>query len=645
MCGIAGFFPCANTSDNLDVLKKMSRALSHRGPDDRGIWCDNIVGLSHSRLSIFDLEMTGHQPMISKSGRYIISYNGEIYNFEELKSTLTSHEVCFKGNSDSEVLLEAIDYWGLKDALSKFVGMFAIALWDTQNEQLTLIRDRVGEKPLYYGIINNTLVFGSEIKALKCHPNWSVDIDRSNLSKFLAYNYIVSPDTMYTQVKKLEPGTFIDFTFSNNQWTIKKNSWWLYSSIISSARNDIFTGSLDDAENRVESLLINIISRQSKADVTTGAFLSGGIDSSLIVSIMQSINTERVNTFTIGYESADYNESITAKKISEYLGTNHSEMIVTEQDALSAIPYLPKIYDEPFADASQIPTVLLSSLAGQSVKVALSGDGGDEVFGGYNRYFWGSEIFNKFRYIPYQLRNIISTALKFIPPHSWNSFISTIEKIFCSSFNIRQVGEKIHKIATILMARSDIQLYSMLTMNNHRMAKAVIDGDFVEGLDIVDKTWSDDYSIPKNMMMADFISYLPDDVLVKVDRASMSEGLETRAPYLDHQLIEFVATLPMEYKIKNYSGKLILKNILNKYLPKELFDQPKSGFAVPIDSWLRGSLKEWAGDLLSESTIKKQGYLNYDLVKTTWEDHLSGNRNMQYALWSILMFQMWLDNE
>ncbi len=644
MCGISGFFPCAKTDKNISTLKSMSDALTHRGPDGEGVWSDGIVGLSHRRLSIFDLN-SGSQPMLSHSKRFVISYNGEVYNFRHLKQKLVAQGVTFSTNTDTEVVIESIEFWGLNKALSLFHGMFAFALWDTQKLILTLVRDRMGEKPLYYGWHQKTFMFASELKSMKCHPDWNATIDRNALSKLLRYNYIPAPSTIYSGVNKLEPGCLISFDLSNNNCQQHKEQWFSYASLVNNSKSEIYTGSFIDATNTLDELLNKAIKTQGVADVPLGVFLSGGLDSTLIASIMQSQSDLPIDTFTMGYENTDYDESVQARKYSKYLGTSHTEMIVTSEDALSVIPGLSSIFDEPFADASQIPTLLVSSLAKTKVKVALSGDGADEMFGGYNRYFFGESMHNYMRFAPNIVRRIISFILKSVSPSKWDACFSMLNNLFLQRINARHPGEKIHKISSLLLAKNEYEFYSILVSSWHENNPVIGAGPANSVLARHCDLWSSSHHFSENMMNMDAVTYLPDDILVKVDRCSMSVGLESRAPFLDYNVVDFATKLPLSYKVNGKKGKLLLRSVLNRYVPENMHTRSKKGFSAPIHDWMRGPLREWSEDLLSEDLLKRQGFFNVKLIRGAWKDHLSQKSNNQYLLWSVLMFQSWIDSE
>ncbi len=572
MCGIAGFFPCSKTDSNLSILKSMSEALIHRGPDDNGEWTNGIVGLAHRRLSIFDLN-SGSQPMHSSSKRYTISYNGEVYNFKSLKKQLISKGISFKTNTDTEVVLESIEFWGLHKALSLFHGMFAFALWDNNKHILTLVRDRMGEKPLYYGWCNKTFLFASELKSMKRHPSWDNTFDLDAVSQLMQYNYIPAPLSIYKGVNKLEPGTLISFNLKNNSFESIKEKWFDYSLEVKDLKSKIYLGTFNDAVNDLDNIMNKVIEGQGKADVPVGVFLSGGLDSSLISSIMQSQSEIPINTFTMGYENSDYDESIQAKKFSNYLGTSHTEMIITANDALSIVPELSNIYDEPFADASQIPTLLVSKLAKKKVKVVLSGDGADELFGGYNRYFLGDSIYRYMKFAPNFIRKIISQILKTVPPERWDKSFKMLNKVFSQNSRVSHPGEKIHKISSLLLAKNEYDFYSKLVSiwseNNPVISQNKYETNFNNNL------WNKNLHLSDNMMHIDAVTYLPDDILVKVDRASMSVGLESRAPFLDHDVVNFAMKIPLSYKMNHKKGKLILRSVLNHYIPETIHARNK----------------------------------------------------------------------
>lgn len=645
MCGLAGFLGSGEYQDQgVSILEKMADQLVHRGPDNHGIWLDkNLgVGLAHRRLSIIDLSDSGNQPMSSHSGRYVIAYNGEIYNFRELRSQLNKSKIQFSGNSDTELLLAVIDRWGLDRALETFVGMFAFALWDVEESVLTLVRDRMGEKPLYYGWQGDSFLFGSELKALRKHPSWKGDVDRNSLAQYLRYNYIPGSLSIHQNIKKLLPGHLIQIKRTDGKWkSEKERSWWSLRSHAGKEKNELFSGSDKEAIDELERLLSEAVTGQKIADVPIGAFLSGGVDSSTVVSIMQKLSNRPIRTFTIGYSEADYDESKYAGNVAKHLGTEHEEWIVTPRDAMSIIPSLPSMYDEPFADASQIPTALVSKLARRRVTVSLSGDGADELFGGYNRHFWAPSVARRIKSIPRFLRNFCAYAFSSVSPSNWDGIFSKIGKIMPEKYYVRTPGEKIHKLVTLLSCNSDRDLYSRL-VRAWQDPVPVIGGSSRDTMEDHELLWTEDRSFAERMMLMDSVTYLPDDILVKVDRAAMSTSLETRIPFLDHRIVEFAISLPMDKKIRNGQGKWVVRGLLDRYVPKKLIERPKSGFAIPIHDWLRGPLRDWAEDLLSEKKLQEEGFFDVKPLRSVWKDHKSGKKNMQYYLWSVLMFQAWL---
>lgn len=640
MCGFAGVL--SKTSIQVDQLRPMVAALHHRGPDDNGIWCDvdRGIGLGHARLSILDLSPAGHQPMPSISGRYVITFNGEIYNHLILRAELemAGEAQSWRGRSDTESLLAGFDAWGIEATVIKAVGMFAFAVWDKQTHTLVLGRDRLGEKPLYYGWQDNTFLFGSELKALKAHPVFRGKIDRDALTAFMRYGYIPAPQSIYTGIHKLMPGTLLSVC-ADKRTESKSLPYWSLRDVAQQGLQVPFSGSDVEALKGLETRLSDAIALQQISDVPLGAFLSGGIDSSMIVALMQAQSSRPVHTFTIGFDDYQYNEAVQARAVARYLGTNHTEFYVTSEEAMAVIPRLPTLYDEPFADSSQIPTFLVSQLARSNVSVSLSGDAGDELFGGYNRYTWARKMQN----IPALLRRILTVGLTVLSPAQWNWVCSVIQPILPVSLRVRMPGDKAHKLASVLAMDSDAAIYQRLVSTWPNPNEIVFGGHDNTALS---RIWEEliNLDFSENRMMAlDALTYLPDDILCKIDRAAMGVSLETRVPFLDHRVVEFAWRLPLHMKIRHGQGKWILRQLLYKYVPKELIERPKMGFGVPIDAWLRGPLREWAEDLLSESRLRQDGYFNPSQISRKWAEHLSGKRNWQYQLWNVLMFQMWLE--
>jgi asparagine synthase (glutamine-hydrolysing) len=642
MCGLFGVIS-NNVSSLLSSreLDNILLSLRHRGPDGSGTWLDKNAGihLGHRRLSIHDLSSHGNQPMLSKSNRYVLVYNGEIYNFVALRKKLVLDGCIFEGGSDTEVLLNAIDKWGLSKSLNLFNGMFAFALWDRKKRQLLMIRDRMGEKPLYYGWQGDAFLFGSELKAFLQHPAWVGGVNRNSLAKLLQYNYIPSPQTIYHNIFQVQPGEMVKLSFQNNAWNLEASNWWSLSENFQKGKDNLFQGNRNDAVDELELILKEVLSEQQLADVPVGAFLSGGIDSSAVVSVLQSVSSQPINSFTIGSFNPDYDESTKAREIAKQLNVNHTEYKVDVKDVVNLIPQIPNIYDEPFADASQIPTILISRLAKQKVTVAISGDGGDEIFGGYNRYIVAPRLFSWLEGKPLFLRRLARNMITSISPQLWDMIN------FSSS---HQLGEKAHKISKLLDAKSEWEIYSRLIKIWHESIPVLgygIDSDISYNFENEDRfSYLDKAgSFSEKMMLADAATYLPDDILVKVDRAAMNSSLETRVPLLDYRVVSFASTLPLDMKIYNGESKWILRQLIDRYLPRSLVNYPKSGFAIPLHEWLRGPLRDWAESLLNLNRLEQEGFFDPLPIRKLWNEHLSGKFNHQYALWSVLMFQAWLE--
>ena len=615
MCGIAGFigFGDFQIVDASNTAKQMGDAISQRGPDNQGLWMDDLaqVALVHQRLSILDLSPTGNQPMISTSGHLVTVFNGEIYNHLDLRSELEKDGIFgmgfngWRGRSDTETLIMAIEHWGLEKVLEKLVGMFAFALWDRKKKSLVLVRDRIGEKPLYYGCQKGVFLFGSELKALKVHPMFEGRINRDAMTLQLRHNYIPAPYSIYEGIKKLPPGTFLELNINKNQFLInelpKPVKYWSLENLITKGQENPFKGSDADAINKLDSVLRKSVKQQMISDVPLGAFLSGGIDSSVIVALMQAQSPNPVNTFTIGFNQSDFNEAKYAKKVAKHLGNNHTELFVSPKHVIDIIERLPLLYDEPFSDSSQIPTFLLSEMTQQHVTVSLSGDAGDELFGGYSRYFIAQQLWGKIDLLPQKLRRWSGCGLRALKAEHWNQILERFHYFFPERWRRINLGDKIHKGANILNSNSLDELYLRLISNWDSPSSVVIGGH-------EPKTHLTGKVLPfpvldgiERMMALDTVTYLPDDILVKVDRAAMGVSLETRIPFLDHRLLEFAWSLPLSMKIRNGKGKWILRKVLEKYIPNELIERPKMGFGLPIDSWLRGPLRDWGESLLDES--------------------------------------------
>jgi len=648
MCGIAGILDRSTPQNMTKNLLRMSDTLTHRGPDANGIWVssEKYLGLAHQRLSILDPSEAGSQPMHSTNGRYVIVFNGEIYNHLKLRIELEKQGRSFNwiGHSDTETLLACFETWGVEDTLVRSIGTFSFALWDKNISTLMLARDRFGEKPLYYGWVGDNFLFGSELKAIKSHPSFHSNIDRNALCLFLRLNYIPAPYSIYEGVKKLLPGNLLSISLRHPEPKIK--AFWSGIDASLKSKSDPFIGSFGDAVSSLETLLKDAVSQQMISDVPLGAFLSGGVDSSTIVSMMQAQSMKPIKTFTIGFHDEMLNEAKQAKAISTHLGTEHNELYVTAADIISVIPHLSNLYDEPFADSSQIPTFLVSSLAQKKVKVSLSGDGGDELFAGYNRHQITQNAWKNILSIPTPIKKLSSKVITQISPEKWNHIFKIIEKV---TPPIRgrwsNIGDLLHKGAGVMLSKSDADLYDNLTSFWRDPSSVVINGK--EPHNNISKSVFelDQFSTSEQMMLLDSITYLSDDILCKVDRASMGVSLESRSPFLDHRVFDFAWKLPIEFKLYKGGSKRVLREVLYRHVPKELIESRKKGFGIPIDKWLRGPLREWAEDLLDESQLKVDGYFNPELIRQKWSEHLLGKRNWAGHLWSILMFQLWLRDQ
>lgn len=646
MCGIAGFW---NLSRDLkgeeihNITQQMLVPLIHRGPDSGGIWVDESVGiaLGHRRLAIVDLSPEGHQPMLSADGRYAIVFNGEIYNFLELRQELTKYGHKFRGHSDTEIMLAAFGQWGVKAAIERFNGMFAFALWDCQERLLYLGRDRLGEKPLYYGWMGQTILFASELKALKAYPDFPTEINRDALALFFRHNYIPAPYSIYKGIYKLPPATLL--TWNGTATHPVPVPYWCAKKVAEFGVANPFTGSEQEAIDQMEALLRDAVALRMVADVPLGAFLSGGIDSSTVVALMQAQSSQPVKTFSIGFYEDERNEAPYAKAVAQHLKTDHTELYLTAADALAVIPKLPALYDEPFSDASGIPTFLVSHLARQYVTVSLSGDGGDELFGGYNRYFVGDRIWQKVGSIPKTMRQIVASAATRLSPQTWNRFLANFNKLLPTVIKEPNPGQKIHLIAEFLAASDREAIYRNL-VSYWKQPEAIVIAASEPTTKLSDcQHRAEVTSFVESMMYLDTVTYLPDDVLVKLDRASMGVSLEGRIPLLDHRVVELAWRIPLSMKIRNGRGKWLLRQVLDKYVPKNLIERPKTGFGIPINSWLREPLRDWAEGLLDEKRLQREGFLNPQPIRQKWAEHLAGDRDWKYDLWDVLMFQAWLE--
>ncbi|MCW8194223.1 asparagine synthase (glutamine-hydrolyzing) [Proteobacteria bacterium 005FR1] len=642
MCGLAGVFQLARKGTVRDVVSRMAGTLTHRGPDGAGTWSDEEVGLAlgHQRLAILDLSPAGHQPMVSRCGRYVLAFNGEIYNHPELREQLDSSGV-WRGHSDTETLLECFASLGIEATLRSAVGMFALALWDRQDGVLTLARDRMGEKPLYYGWQGRAFLFASEMKAIEVHPEFEGKIDRDALTLFFRYNYIPAPFSIYKNIEKLMPGQWVSIPLANTDRseTFEPQSYWSLNKVVESGQAAPFKGTPAEATDLLEQQLSGSIRSQMLSDVPLGAFLSGGVDSSTVVALMQAQSVKPVRTFTIGFHDKDFDEAVHAKAVAKHLGTEHTEVYLSPQDALAVVPKLPSIYCEPFSDSSQIPTYLISQVARQDVTVVLNGDGGDELFGGYNRYLSGYRICKQLGRMPMPVRSGVAKTLQSVGPRQWDRLSTVLRAAGAGTNNL---GDNLYKFAEVATSSSPEDYYQRLASNWKSPGDLVIGGSEPRSLLTDASQWPHVDSFEHFMMALDARTFMSEDVLVKVDRASMANSLETRTPMLDHRVVEFAWRLPRELKICDGKGKWILRQVLYRHVPKSLIERPKQGFSIPLNTWLRGPLREWAEALLDENLIRHQGYLQPSLIRQMWVEHVNGKRNWGHRLWAVLMFQSWL---
>ncbi|MFQ5661547.1 MAG: asparagine synthase (glutamine-hydrolyzing), partial [Gammaproteobacteria bacterium] len=636
MCGITGFLTDSASSEVSEhVLREMTEALDYRGPDAEGVWRDPPSGmaLGHRRLSIVDLTSAGAQPMHSSCDTCVISYNGEIYNANDLRQELEKSGKSFRGHSDTEVIVEACAAWGIKRTVEQLIGMFALALWDRSEKKLYLVRDRLGIKPLYWGRFGGLFLFGSELKALRAHPGWQPEINRDALVAYMRHNYIPAPLTIYKGIHKLPPGSIL--TLKRGEEHVIERYWEMDQVAQTGMRGQWM---LDDREatEQLEALLGDAVCRRMIADVPLGALLSGGIDSSTVVALMQAHSNRPVRTFSIGFHESGYNEAQHAKAVAKHLGTEHTELYVTPAEAREVIPLLSEIHDEPFADSSQIPTYLVSKLTRRHVTVALSGDGGDEGFAGYNRYFHGRKLMRTLGLLPGPVKGMMGHLIRRVSPDAWTS----LNRVLPGGFQIPQFGDKAYKLAELLAADPALT-YQRMVSHWDPPSQLVREGQEPESL-LLRKSFAPAVQgIIERMQLLDTVTYLPDDILTKVDRASMAVSLEARVPLLDHRVLEFAWRLPLRMKVRHGRGKWILRQILYKHVPKELVERPKMGFAVPVGAWLRGPLREWAEELLDENRMREQGMLNPEPIHKKWREHLAGKGYWQYLLWDVLMFQAW----
>lgn len=649
MCGLAGFVSrCGGEPDALrTTVMRMASRIRHRGPDDSGDWVDTTAGiaLGHRRLSIIDLSPHGHQPMLSHSGRYVLAYNGEIYNHELLRAELDAgSKLPWHGHSDTEVVLAAVERWGLDAALPRLNGMFALALWDRQTRRLHLARDRFGEKPLYYALVNGSFLFGSELKALAAHPAWSGEIDRGALRSYMRFNYVPAPFTIYSAARKLPASFMLTVAVDTASGTFsvgEPKQYWSPLEVALAARERRFTDRAA-AKEELRDLLARVVSARMMADVPLGAFLSGGIDSSLVVALMQKKASQPIRTFTIGYEDPEYDESPHAARVATHLGTSHTRDLVTPAEAREAIVQMPAIFDEPFADSSQIPTFLVSRTARKHVTVALTGDGGDELFGGYDRYFVGQRAFPKIRAVPRYVRGPMSAVIRSLPPGYWQSMLQGIRRIGGESRMADLSGERLHTLSRQLRTTSEAQMYEIMMARPEDGTVPLRGVEERHPLHGGAAGWPASLPAAEAMMLFDTLNILPDDFLVKVDRAAMSAGLETRAPLLDPEVFEFAWRMPLHWKLGVRTGKLLLRDLLYDFVPTHLVDRPKQGFGIPVGRWLKGPLRDWAESLLDEHRLRREGFLATAQVRRKWAEHLAGTHDRQNEIWSAVVFQEWL---
>lgn len=639
MCGIAGYIDLAAATPD-DVLNAHARAMAaamvHRGPDDQGTWTDATAGvaLAQARLSVIDLSAAGHQPMASASGRYVIVYNGEVYNAEELRRDLDG--IAWRGHSDTEVILEGCAQWGVAATVERLIGMFAFALWDRETRTLTLVRDRFGIKPLYWGEVGGRLMFGSELKALMALDGFTRDIDRNALASYMRFNYVPAPHSIFRGVNKLQPGHML--TWAEGKADIE--AYWSLRDVAARGLSDPFDAGDGEAVDELDRLVRDAVRRRMVADVPVGAFLSGGVDSSTVVAAMQAESVGPVHTYSIGMGEPGYNEAEHAKAIAAHLKTDHTELYVSPDDARAVIPALPTYYDEPFADSSQIPTFLVSELARRSVTVALSGDGGDELFCGYTRYFWGQRLHALTNPLPMPMRRLMANMIQALSPGQWDA----VSRVLPAKVRPRLLGIKAHKVADILSQEDQNALFRRLVAVWENPGQVVPGAQEYSNVLWDDSLSGDVETFREQMQVMDGLTYLPDDILTKVDRASMAVSLEARVPLLDHRIAEFAFRLPRHMRVRDGQGKWVLRQVLSRYVPRDLFERPKMGFGIPVGQWLAGPLRDWVEDLLEPAKLERDGLLDAAPIRAAWDAHLTGRVNNEVKLWTVLMYQAWRDH-
>lgn len=642
MCGIVGFLRSDSMMDAA-AAGRMADTIKHRGPDDGEVWSDAKAGLAlaHRRLAIVDLSPAGHQPMRSANERYVIVFNGEIYNHLDLRSELERDGAApaWRGHSDTETLLASVCHWGVEGTLTRLNGMFAFALWDTQEQTLFLTRDRMGEKPLYYGHNAGAFLFGSELKALEAYPSWQGEVDRDALALFMRYGYVPAPWSIYQHIKKLPPAHYL-IVRERGQSVSEPICYWSLAEVAEQGTKQAAAGP-EALIDELDELLKDAVRTRMVADVPLGAFLSGGFDSTTVVALMQAQSSRPVKTFSIGFHEAGFNEAEHAKAVANHLGTDHTELYVTPEQAMAVIPKLPTIYDEPFADSSQIPTYLVSELARRHVTVSLSGDGGDELFLGYERYFKGEQIWRKLASVPLPVRRLGAWVLTHAPSQALEKAMGVLPE----RLRIKHLGDRLPKLAQIVSQREGTEFYREVVSIWKNPASVVI------GATEPDTIMNTPAALPKlgglceQMMYLDMVTYLPDDILTKVDRASMAVSLEGRVPMLDHRVVEFAWRVPTEYKYRDNKGKWLLRQVLDRYVPRSLMERPKMGFAVPVEQWLCGPLRSWAEALLDEARLRREGFFDPAPIRAMWQEHVSGKRRWHFYLWNVLMFQAWLEHK
>jgi asparagine synthase (glutamine-hydrolysing) len=641
MCGIAGFFDrraLSGADEARACVARMTDTMTHRGPDDSGVWVDAEAGiaLGHRRLSIIDLSPSGHQPMASADGRFVITYNGEVYNFPDLRAELEALGHAFRGSSDTEVMLAAFTAWGIEDAVRRFFGMFAFAVWDRQTRSLSLVRDRLGVKPLYWSLRDGLLLFGSELKALMAHPEWRAELDTEAVAAFIRHSYVPGPATIFRNVHKLVPGTILTLDASGEP---RLAAYWSLRAAIEHGAKWSAHRSEKEAAEQLEWLLRDAVRRRMIADVPLGAFLSGGIDSSTVVALMQAQSNAKVRTFTIGFEDKNYDEARHAKFVAKHVASEHTELYVSARETLEVVPRLPDWFDEPFADSSQIPTFLVSAMTRAHVTVALSGDGGDELFAGYPRYMLAESLWRRIARAPASLRRAVGLTLARIP----EPVLDRLAKLLPPRLRSLNFGRKLHRLASLVQLPVDDALHAELVAvwPEERFLVPGTSGALQIAPDPQLAALLPDFLA--RMQYYDTLSYLPDDILVKVDRCSMAVALEARQPLLDHRLVEFVWSLPREFKVRNGETKWLLRRVLHRYVPRALVERPKMGFSVPLAEWLRGPLRDWARELIAPGHLVRQGLFAVSEVERLWSEHQNRQANRESVLWNILMFQAWND--